>query len=230
MKFISQLVTAASGSIRGCTASRNRYGAYMRGRVIPVNPGSAEQNAVRGILANLVARWSGTLTPAERAAFETWAANTPQTDSLGQSITITGQNAYIKMNAPRLQAGLAALDTAPTIFSGSALTPPVLTIADQSDQLYTFTINVADEWATDDDARLLVYVGRPQNPSVNFFKGPYQFAEALSGSSGAPLTSPKTAAAVFPFVAGQMMHVQFRALAVDGRISSAVRSSIIAVA
>lgn len=229
MKYASALVTAASGSIRGCTFSRNRTGAYIRGRVVPVNPGSIYQQTVRGYLATLVARWTSVLTPAERSGWDTWALNTPQPDSINGTHVITGQNAYIKANALRMQAGQAILDDAPTLYASAVLTPPVLTIADTSDQELTVTFNIADEWAVDVDGSLLVYMGRPQNPSVNFYKGPYRFLANLDGSAS-PLTSPHVFPANLTFALGQRVPVAFRAIAPDGRISSLMRSSIIAVA
>jgi len=229
MKFISALVTAASGSIRGCTASRNRSGAYFRGRVVPVNPGSIQQNAVRNNLAALVAAWTSTLTQAERDAWSLWADNTPQTDPLGQTYHMTGQNAFIGMNAVRNQGGEATLLVAPAVFSGAVLTPPNMTAADQSLQQLTIAFTNTDVWANSALGGLNIYVGRPQNPSVAFYKGPYQYTATIDGKAVPPL-SPLQIASVIPFVAGQRVHVQFRAYNADGRISSVQRDSIIAVA
>lgn len=229
MKFISSIVTAASGSIRGCTFSRNRSGAYIRGRVIPVNPASSFQNNVRGYLSNLVARWTSTLTPTQREGWDTWALNTPQTDSLGQALTITGQNAYIKSNTLRMQASEPPIDDAPTLYAGTPLTPPYIVSADESTQDLVSAHTVTDEWALAAGGFLLIYQGRPQNPSVNFYKGPYRFLTAVQGAATPP-TSPDTSTPAFPFSAGQMVPMAFRAISPDGRISPQLRASIIAVA
>lgn len=229
MKFISQIVTAASGSVRGCVFSRNRSGAYIRGRGIPVNPGSQQQNLTRTSLATLIARWTSTLTSAQRTSWNTWALNTPHSDALGQSIILTGQNAYVSANTLALQAGLPFINAAPTVFAGAVLTPPALSVADVSAQTLAITFSITDLWRNQDNAALLVFQGRPQNPSINYFKGPYRFAEAILGSSGAPWSPPYTMAARFPFALGQNIHVQFRALLADGRISSLMRSNVISV-
>jgi len=228
MKFISQIVTAGSGSIRGCTFSRNRSGAYIRGRVIPVNPTSAQQNIVRAALATLVARWTGTLTVAQRTAWDTWAFNTPQTDALGQSITITGQNAYIKMNAPRIQVGLSIIDTAPVVFAGAVLTPPAIVSATAATDVLSISFTNTALWATLVGGSLLVYVSRPQNPSVLFFKGPYRFMGRINGAATPP-TSPLPITSTFPFEVGQRVHAFFRAVQSEARISSPQRQSILAV-
>lgn len=228
MKFISQIVTAASGSIRGCVFSRNRSGAYIRGRVVPVNPGSAFQNVVRAALATLVARWTSVLTVAQRTAWDTWAFNTPHTDSLGQSITITGQNAYISLNALRIQFGVAVIDTAPIIFAGAVLTPPGIVSATAATEVLSISFTNTDLWATAVGGYLAVYVSRPQNASVLFFKGPYRLMGKISGAV-VPPTSPMPITSTFPFEVGQRVHTQFRAVNADGRIASAQRQSIIAV-
>jgi hypothetical protein len=133
------------------------------------------------------------------------------------------------MNAVRMQASQDVLLDAPTLFASAVLTPPVLTLADVSDQELTVTFDPADEWATNTLGSLNVFQGRPQNPSVNFYKGPYRFIQNLDGS-GSPLTSPHIFPAVLPFALGQMVPMAFRACAPDGRISTFLRSSVIAVA
>lgn len=228
MKYTSQIVAAGSGSIGGCTFSRNRSGAYIRNRAIPVNPTSASQVLVRGALATLVARWTSVLTPAQRTAWETWAANTPQTDALGNPINITGQNAYVMMNTLRIQTGIAVIDVAPIVFANAVLTPPGIVSATGSTDVLSISFTNTDLWATAVGGRLMVFIGRPQNPSKVFFGGPYRYAGAINGAV-VPPTSPLPITSPFDFTASQRIHVRFRAINADGRISTSWKSSIIAV-
>lgn len=142
---------------------------------------------------------------------------------------MTGQNAFISMNAPRMQAGKAIILVAPVVYAGAALTPPVLTIADVSAQLLTVTFLNTDVWATAVGGFLAVFMGPPQNPSVNFYKGPYRFISTIAGAV-VPPTSPVTFAPPFPFFIGQSVHVAFRAMQADARISIQTRSSVLTVA
>jgi len=228
MKFSSQIVTAASGSVGGCTYSRNRSGMYIRGRSMPVNPNSTQQNVVRTALATLVAQWTATLTQAARDTWSTWAANTPQLDALGNPINITGQNAFIKMNVQRIQVGLNIVQQAPAVFAGAALTPPNLVSATFATQLLSVTFSNTDAWATAVGGALLVYQGRPQNPSKLFFAGPYRFAAMVLGAVVPPV-SPAAIAAVFPFLVGQRIHVRFVAVQTDARISTRQLDSVISI-
>lgn len=228
MKFTSQIIAAGSGSIGGCTISRNRSGMYMRNRAVPVNPKSSFQTVIRGALATLVARWTSVLTTAQRSGWETWATNTPQTDSLGNPITITGQNAYIMMNSVRIQQGTAVVDLAPNVFANAALTPPGIVSATASTEIVSVSFTNTDVWATAVGGRLLVYIGRPQNPSKLFFAGPYRLMGSVAGAVTPP-TSPQPITSTFPFEVAQRVHVRFRAFQPDARISTPWRQSIIAV-
>lgn len=228
MKFTSQIVAAASGSVGGCTYSRNRYGQYIRNRSVPVNTSSSQQTMVRGALATLVARWTSVLTVAQRSAWDTWAINTPQTDALGNPITLTGQNAYIMCNTIRIQTGLTVVDIAPIVFAGAVLTPPGIVSATATTETLSISFTNSDIWANAAAGRLVVFTSRPQNPSKLFFAGPYRFAGFIAGA-GTPPTSPQPIINAFPFEVGQRIHVRFRALNADARISTSWRASIIAV-
>ena len=218
MKYTSQLIAAGSGSMGGCTASRNRFGKYMRARSVPVNPNSTQQQTMRAALTTLVARWTSTLTDVQRGGWETWAANTPQTDALGQTYNMTGQNAYISMNALRIQTGTTIIDTAPEVFAGAPLTPPNATALSEATQDFDVTFTNTDAWATAVGGKLIVYASRPQNPSKLFYKGPYRLSGTINGAVSAP-TSPATLFVPFPVAQGQIVHFCFRAIQADGRIS-----------
>ena len=110
MLFKSALITQASGSIGGMTASRNKGGAYFRARALPTNPNTPEQQAVRGYLGTLANLWTNVLTPANRVLWDFYAFNVPVINAVGDSIQLTGQQMYIRANVPRLQAGLPRVD------------------------------------------------------------------------------------------------------------------------
>jgi len=110
MLFKSQIFTQVSGSVGGLTFARNRAGMYTRARTVPVDPQTAQQIAVRANMATLVVRWGTTLTDAQRAVWETYAANTPVLDKFGDSVNITGQQMFLRSNLSRLQSPLLVVD------------------------------------------------------------------------------------------------------------------------
>jgi hypothetical protein len=221
MKFQSQVIASASGSVGGCTYSRNRFGQYMRRRAMPVNPLTVFQTAVRQQFAVLAARWKDVLTDAEREAWTTYGVNTPVLDSLGFPIILTGLNWYIACNTARLLNPLVALnivDTAPGIFGKDTFSQVSVT-ASEATQIVSVAYVNTDGWAGEVGGALAMYSSRPFSPSVNFFKGPYRFGKYELGAV-APPASPDTFASPFVLTAGQNMGFRVLSVRADGRIST----------
>lgn len=218
MKFTSALVSGASGSIRGMTASHNRGGQYLRGRTIPTNPNSVFQQAVRNNLSVLQTRFLTTLTAAQRLAWNTYAQNTPVTDSLGNSIKLTANQWYVACNSLRLQSGIAVVDAGPTTFGLPTFTLPVPTIAAAGTTVSVAFTNT-DAWAIATGGAMLLFASRPQNATINFFKGPFRFAGKVLGAATPP-TSPAVITLPFPVgPVGSKMYFRAVAVGVDGRKS-----------
>lgn len=227
MLFRGLLATDLSGSIAGVTASRNKGGAYFRERVMPINPNSTQQAAVRSLMSSLTAVWRDTLTPAERALWNTYAENTPLTNRIGETVFISGLSHFIRSNLPRMQAGLARIDAAPTSFGLAEAGTINVDGADESTQIVAFSFDTTAPWAGATGGHLLVYVSRPQGPATNFFKGPYRYAGRINGA-GTPPSSPGSVTAPFVFTAGQRVFVRFRATDAEGRLSTDFRDWVLA--
>jgi hypothetical protein len=211
--------SAASGSIGGQTASHNRGGQYIRQRVVPTNPNTSYQQTVRGNFALLVSYW-GALTAAERAAWETYAANTPVYNRLGDQIYLTGQQMYVKCNALRLAGSLTVIDAAPTTFGLASLTP-VVVIFSETLQKFTVTFEADDPWVGTDDAALLLFGSRPLSPATNFFRGPYRYGGLIAGDAMTPPTSPDANVDTpFAFVEGQRVAARAVVIMNDARPSA----------
>lgn len=226
----STMLASISGSLAGATYARNRGGAYVRSRTVPVNPGTEFQAAVRASLGTLAARWRDTLTPAQRAAWDNYALNTPRTNALGDPINIGGIGAYIRGNVVREQAGLAYVDDGPTSFGVPEVGEVTLTATTPS------TLSVAYDaslpWADVNGAALCLYVSNGKSPALNFFKGPYRFASAVEGNAITAPTSPATPTWPYQntFSVGQRLFL--RAVVVDeqGRLSDDSLDTTLAVA
>lgn len=228
MKFTSQIIAAGSGSIGGCVFSRNRYGAYVRNRSVPVNPGSTFQNTVRANLASLSQAWVSELTDNERASWDQYASQVPRTDALGNQMFVLGINWFVAVNSLRLLATAARLDSAPIIFTGTSLTPPILVADGAGGTGFEYQFTNTDEWAGEVGGRLYRFTGGPTNATRNFFKGPFRFGGFLNGAV-VPPTSPNVVASSPTFYElGQRLWVRFIAQAADGRISAPVIVSDVA--
>jgi hypothetical protein len=222
-KFKSALLTQASGSVGGLTFSRNRGGMYIRSRALVTNPNSVYQQQVRGRFAALAAAWTNVLTTAQREIWTIYGELVPTTNSMGDAINLSGFAWYQAMNGARMQAGLARVDDCPTNFTLCELTNPIVASVTASTDVASVVIDNGDEWATATGGALIVLASRGQNPSVNYFKGPYRFADVVLGAATPP-TSPQSIDLPFDYAAGQKVFFQFRAVAPDGRISAPFRT------
>lgn len=215
MKYTSLIIASASGSVGGCVFSTNRYGPFIRRRAIPVSPNSVSQQTVKATFAQLAVRWSTVLDDAARLAWSTWALNTP-------GFVGTGLNAYIALNAARIRAGFPTIiDTAPIPQILAELTAPTITGTSGAADDFDVNFNNADPWANEVGGGLSVSVSRGMQSSIYFFKGPFQFADAIVGAV-VPPASPQTVVSPFPFSITQRIYVRFIAFRADGRISEPI--------
>lgn len=209
-------MTAASGKLRGLVASHNAGGTYFKGKTIPVNPSSTLQGIVRGAMRTAVNAWTTVLTSVQRAAWNVYAQNTPVTDLLGNTITLKGQNMYIRTAICRIQSTLSSLANAPTTYDLGSFTPPTLTLTAAAGTC-TLAFSVADAWWADaNTTAMLVWTSQPQNPSVNFFKGPFRFAGKILANATSPATITLPGS---PAAAGNKIFFQVRVSRTDGRLS-----------
>jgi hypothetical protein len=221
--FKGLLVSKVSGSIGGLTFSHNKGGPYIRNRATPTNPGTPQQEVVRVTVGALAARWNETLTAAQRAAWDTYANNVFLTDPFGDPRKVPGISHYVRSNVPRIQAGGAYVDDAPTVYNLGEYTPPTFA-ADAAATEVDVTFAEGDDWVSEDNAKMLVYASRPQNPGITFFKGPYRLAGSVDGASALPPTSPVTLSLPFAVQAGNKVFYRVAVLRADGRYSLSFRN------
>ncbi len=227
MKYTSPIISAASGSLAGNTFSRNKFGQYIRSRAVPVNPGTPFQTAIRSALASLSNLWGSTLTAPQREAWDTYAANVTVLDPLGAPINLTGFNHYIRSNTPRLQAGLARIDDGPTVFDLGTFTSPTGFNGTAATDEFSFNFTNADAWANATGAAMLVFSGRQQQATINYFKGPYRFAQSILGDDTTPPTSPVVISSPFLMDIGNFTFTRVRVSQADGRLSPDFRSRVL---
>lgn len=106
-----------SGSLAGRTYSHNRAGQYVRNRRAPVQPvGTGRRSFIRASFGANASGY-GALTASQQAAWTAAAASHPVTDSLGQSIFLTGQQLYVSVNTQLQNCGSAITVTPPGTFA-----------------------------------------------------------------------------------------------------------------
>lgn len=218
MKFSSPVYSQVSGSVAGLTYSHNRGGLYTRARATPTDPNSTAQQAARAAMTSAVQSWGDTLSAAQRTAWDTYALNVPVTDRLGATIYLSGQQHFLRTNVARLRGGLALATAAPTTYdTGQPNTGAFV----QLDGLGACDAGGAIYGAASDDGDVLVQLGPPQGPAINFFKGPYQFVGTAAVASAA--TNSSVAGIATPFglpIDAERIPVRIRMAYDDGRLSA----------
>lgn len=215
--FQSQVLTAASGSIGGQTYSHNKGGMYIRSRAVPTNPNSLSQQAVRASLAAIANLWNNSLSPAQRTAWNAYAAQVTVANALGSAIQLSGINHFIRSNAQRTAAAVLFQNTAPSIFNLGDFTNPTAVLGAPTTLAITF--EATDDWVGEDEAFMQVRISPPRNPSISYHRTPMRIAGYILGNSGAPPAPPQNLVSPFTYALGQRCWIATRVARADGRLS-----------
>jgi UPF0716 family protein affecting phage T7 exclusion len=173
------LVPPQSGSKEGITASRNRFGQYIRTRAIPVNPASFAQGAVRARMAGNSAAYR-LLTSAQRAGWSDLGLMLVRSDSLGQSYALQGNQAYASVNNNLLAAAATIVADAPAIATPVALATVTITLSAAAFSIaYTATPLPALTY-------LMVFAS-PQRSAGRNFEGDFRLIKVGAAAGASPL-------------------------------------------
>lgn len=212
-------VAAISGSVGGVVFSHNRSGAYMRNRSMPVNPQTDRQNKIRAAISQLAQQWSGSLTQAQRDAWEVYAAAITRSNALGGQIKLTGFNHFIRSNSVLVQSDLPAVDAGPTILTLPGADPEFACTVDEAGQEISVAFDEELNWLDQDTGHMIVQMSLPKATGTNFVGGPFRLAGVLDGDAITPLTSPQVIPVPFPVAEGQVIVCRARIVEEDGRLS-----------
>lgn len=240
MKFTpGPAIASASGSIGGTTFSHNRFGAYTRKRAIPTDPNTNRQQAVKANFAALSTAWNTVLTPEQREAWNQYGANVPRVDALGQTHYLPGIQWFIGLNTIWMQGGQTMLTGAPTTYNRGEL-PAFTNIvpsggsAPVSGGTYlgvdgtALTVHLEVPVQPPLATAYVVYLGRPQNPTINFYKAPWRYVGSLAIPVGTT-ESLAVPAGLYTVAVGQVIWMRVRRIEDDGRYSPAVDFRLTAI-
>lgn len=229
MLFQSAIVSRGSGSIGGLTASHGKGGNYFRARTTPTDPNTPAQALVRVIFATLQSIWLNNISQSQRDDWAVYAANVPLLNPFGEPRTVTALNMFTRTNVPRLQAGTTLLLNAPVEFNLGEFTPFSVVFSEATGVSVAF--EASDDWAQEADSHVFIYVSRPQNATINFFRSPYRLIGKIDGDDTLPPGSPEVfGTPPFSFTEDQKLFVRLTVSRADGRYSTSQRLAGLAVA
>ena len=107
------VATDARNKIAGIVYSKNASGSYVRVKVSPTQSATVRRGLVRSRVTNLSKYWSDSLTATQIAAWNSFAKNNPVKDVFGKTLTLSGIQTFIRLNANILNVGGTQIDDPP---------------------------------------------------------------------------------------------------------------------
>lgn len=218
--------TAGSGKVGGHVASKNKSGSYFRTRVVPTNPQTSHQSAVRADFSAGSKGW-GALTTAQRTAWNSAIDLQARINRLGNQMLLSGKALY-----QSIYNNLA-------LISESAITTPKSPVNVYSMLVTTFTAIVAASVSvlTFSNAipathKVVLRMTKPLNPGITFVKNLYRVVYVYDSSNTSPITVGPDYISRFGSigVAGQKIHYEIYAIEIATGIPSAAVRGVITVA
>jgi len=200
------IVSEARGKVSGNVFSKNKGGAIVRNRVTPINRRSTSQQNQRQQLAALAASWRG-LTDAQRAGWNAASPNFPQSDNLGQTIFLSGEQLYIRCNLNLLLIGESQIVDAPTPTSFD-----VLAFTSLSPDASAGTIGLAFSPTVPAGFAMVVRATAPYSAGKSFVpQSAFRFIDAIAAAQ----TSPQAIGPAYVAVHGAITGATGQKIAVE---------------
>lgn len=191
------IISEIRNKIAATVYTKNRAGASIRNRVTPINRNSTNQTLRRQQLASLSSGWRS-LTQAQRDGWNSASGSFPQTDSLGQTVYLTGEQLYVRCNANLLLTGNAQITDAPspTSFDVLAFTSLDATADDGVISLaFTPTVPAGFE--------LVVRASAPVSAGKSFMpSSAFKFIQSIAPAATSPQALTTAYANVFGAITG----------------------------
>ena len=179
VKFGS-IVVDGRGKLGGHVYSKNRGGAYVRTKVTPTNPQTANQSLVRNRLTGFSQGWRS-LSQSARNSWNEAVANFQSTNVFGDIKSPSGLNLYVKLNSNLDSVSVAALALPPLPAAVSNVDTITSAAADGA---ATFTVAYTPTPVPVDTA-FIIEVTRQLSPGIEFVKNEFReltFADAAAAS------------------------------------------------
>jgi len=211
------LASAMSGSLLGTTASHNRYGPYLRGRVIPTVSTTTAALAAKARFGEASSAW-GNLTAANRLAWKNWAAVNPVNDALGVPQILQANAAFIRVNAILDLVDNSQIDDPPLGTAAVALDTLALT-ADIGTGTFDIAFTATPLGAAE---HLIVRAAVVNSAGINYVENLYRVIVISAAAQASPLDIQTEVEALFgTLVVGQTVHVSVQVVDTDVGLPSA---------
>jgi hypothetical protein len=200
------IISEIRNKIAATVYTKNKAGASIRNRVTPINRKSSAQTLRRQQLASYSSQWRG-LTQAQRDGWNSGAANFPQTDNLGQTIFLTGEQLYVRCNANLVLTGNAAITDCPTPASFEVLAFTSLTVSAGGG-----TLSLAFSPTVPAGFELVVRATAPVSAGKSFVSdSAFRFIQSVAPAA----TSPQALGVAYALVFGSIANAEDQKIFVE---------------
>ena len=164
------------GKLNGHVFSKNRAGAYMRGKVTPVNPQTVHQSFIRSIFGLISQGWRG-LTAIQRANWNGSVSDFAQTDIFGDIKNPSGKALYQKINMNLLVSEQTQVDTVPE----QPTTPDYVFLgAEMNTTTPAIDLSILGDTT---GAKVIVSATPPMSAGVSFAKNKFRQLKVIDGAA-----------------------------------------------
>lgn len=216
------MVSQASGRLGGTIFSRNRGGAYVRNGSIPTTVTTPAAQQIKALTAFISRLWAS-FDKDTQEQWREWATQNPVINRLGQSRTLSGHQAFVKLGVRLMYAGFAPIDSPPV-----SAAPVAPTIGAISAVGATGVITVA--FTPTPMAALLAvqaYAYLSNSPGVAYVKNRLALVFTTAAAAATPVTLTNPVADRFgPPQTGQTLHLGLRVIdSTSGLVSATFYAS-----
>lgn len=190
--LFTAVVADMRNKLNGTVFSKNRYGAYTRTKVTPVNPQSTAQQTARNNLSTNSQGWRG-LSEAQRQSWIDAAPSFPFTDIFGNTKILSGSALYVKLSNNLANVGFALNTSAPAPVAIPAITSITLTAADA---VPTLSLVFAPS-PVPADFTMVIEATPNMGQGISFVKNRFRFIKNIPAGDATPQSILTEYAAIF---------------------------------
>lgn len=176
--FMGEIV----GKLGNGVFQRGRAGLTLRERVVPINPNTSAQVAVRANLTSLSKAWAG-LTDSQRGQWDTAAASAEwtQKNTFGENFQLSGEQLYLKLNLVIDFIGESRISVPPTKATFDSITLGALTAT-----AGTPAFTVAYSGSLSSDFQFMISASAQVSPGIMSSKS-VSFSNIINDTSATPI-------------------------------------------
>jgi hypothetical protein len=165
--FKSPLIAEMSGSMAGMTATRGQVGKVLRRRAIPSNNNSSRQNEARRNFGSYAVFWRDSLTAEQRSRWNEHAKTLTRQNTLGDTVRVTGREAFIAFQTVRSQINAGAVAVVPGPQASGYAELGTLRFNLSTTTTISLFLDDSPLWLTAPTARIYARISRPIGQTTN---------------------------------------------------------------